>query len=112
MGTTHVHRNTRPVARRSAARADGLDQFNATVEAFSAHHRVALAYLRTGNFDLASVELERMQAAWQEVVTRFGNKRPAEITDQALYTSTLDRHLHAHHGGASRDGPRPARRRP
>jgi len=72
-----------------AARADGLDQFNATVEAFSAHHRVALAYLRTGNLDLASVELERMQAAWQVVVERFGNKRPAEITDQPLYTTTL-----------------------
>ena len=70
-------------------RADGLDQFNATVEAFSSHHRVALAYLRTGNLDLASVELERMHAAWQVVVERFGTRRPAEITDQALYTSTL-----------------------
>jgi len=30
-----------------AAGAQGLDQFNATVEAFSSHHRVALAYLRT-----------------------------------------------------------------
>jgi hypothetical protein len=72
-----------------AARADGLDRFNATVEAFSAHQRVALAYLRTGNLDLASVELERMQAAWQVVMDRFGNQRPAEITDQALYTTTL-----------------------
>jgi hypothetical protein len=73
----------------AAARADGLDQFNATVEAFSSHHRVALAYLRTGNLDLATVELERLHAAWQVVVERFGNRRPAEITDQALYTSTL-----------------------
>jgi hypothetical protein len=72
-----------------AAGAQGLDQFNATVEAFSSHHRVALAYLRTGNLDLASVELERMNAAWQAVVERFGANRPAEIADQALYTATL-----------------------
>src|SRR5262245_15985781 len=73
----------------AAAGAQGLDDFNATVEAFSSHHRVALAYLRTGNLDFASVEVERMNAAWQEVLTRFGNARPAEITDQALFTSTL-----------------------
>jgi hypothetical protein len=72
-----------------AAGAQGLDHFNATVEAFSSHHRVALAYLRTGNLDLASVELERMNAAWQAVVERFGANRPAEIADQALYTTTL-----------------------
>jgi hypothetical protein len=73
----------------AGAYAQGLDEFNATLEGFSAHHRVALAYLRTGNLDLAAVELERMQAAWQVVMDRFATRRPAEITDQALYTSTL-----------------------
>jgi hypothetical protein len=73
----------------AAAAADGLDEFNRAVEGFSSHHRVALAYLRTGNLDLASVELERMNAAWQAVMERFGANRPAEIIDQALYTSTV-----------------------
>jgi hypothetical protein len=72
-----------------AAAAEGLDDFNRAVEAFSSHHRVVLAYLRTGNLDLAAVELERMNAAWQVVTERFGANRPAEIADQALYIATL-----------------------
>jgi hypothetical protein len=73
----------------AAAAAQGLDDFNRTVEGFSSHHRVALAYLRTGSLDLAAVELERMNAAWQIVVERFGANRPAEIADQALYVTTV-----------------------
>jgi hypothetical protein len=76
------------VAARPAA-ADAIDDFNATVEAFSAHHRVALFYLRTGNVDLAAIELERMREAWSAVVDRFGARPPAVITDRALYTLTL-----------------------
>lgn len=69
--------------------ADRLDDFNATVETFSSHHRVALGYLRTGNFDLAAIELERMDGAWRAVVERFGADPPAAITDRVLYTTTL-----------------------
>src|SRR5712691_2068932 len=71
------------------AAADRLDDFNATVETFSSHHRVALGYLRTGNFDLAAIELERMDGAWRAVVERFGADPPAAITDRVLYTTTL-----------------------
>jgi hypothetical protein len=71
------------------AAADALGQFNTAVEEFSAHHRVALFYLRTGNVDLAVVELERMREAWGAVVDRFGARPPAAITDRALYTLTL-----------------------
>jgi hypothetical protein len=71
------------------AAADALGEFNATVEEFSAHHRVALFYLRTGNIDLAVVEIERMREAWGAVVERFGARPPEAITDRALYTLTL-----------------------
>src|SRR3712207_863765 len=43
-----------------AATADELADFNAAVERASSHHRVVLGYLRTGNVDLAMLELERM----------------------------------------------------
>ena len=59
------------------------------MESFSSHHRVALFYLRTGNVDLAAIELERMREAWGAVVDRFGARPPEVITDRALYTLTL-----------------------
>jgi hypothetical protein len=65
-----------------------LDDFNAAVEGFSSNHRVALFYLRTGNIDLAAVELDRMREAWSVVVDRF-SQPPAPITDRVLYTVTL-----------------------
>jgi hypothetical protein len=71
------------------AAAATLEEFNAAVEAFSSHHRVALGYLRTGNTDLAAVEIERMDQAWRAVVERFGGDPPAAITDHVLYTTTL-----------------------
>ena len=69
--------------------ADELDDFNAAVEEFSSHHRVALAYLRTGNVDFAVMELDRMREAWRAVIDGFGGRRPAAIADQTLYTVTL-----------------------
>src|SRR5579875_1729242 len=48
----------------AVARAGELADFNAAVETFSAHNRVAIGYLRAGNRDLAAVELERLRAAW------------------------------------------------
>src|SRR5262249_50858078 len=73
----------------SPVAADELEDFNAAVEEFSSHHRVALGYLRTDNVDFALVELDRMREAWSAVVDRFGPHRPAAITDQVLYTVTL-----------------------
>jgi hypothetical protein len=47
--------------------ADDLGDFNAAVEAAAAHNRIAIGYLRTGNVDLASIELDRLRAAWAQV---------------------------------------------
>lgn len=73
----------------SLVAADDLTDFNAAVEATEAHNRVAIGYLRTGNSDLASLELDRLRAAWSELTKRFAGKRPAAFNDSKLYVTTL-----------------------
>jgi hypothetical protein len=70
----------------SAARADDLADFNAAVEAASAHNRVAIEYLRNGNADLAAIELDRLREAWTKVGE---HKRPAVFAGDALYTVVM-----------------------
>lgn len=70
------------------ARADELADFNAAVENAAAHNRVALGYLRTGNTDLASVEIDRAREAWQAVVAAHG-KPPAVFKDRKRYTTVM-----------------------
>jgi hypothetical protein len=71
------------------ARADQLADFNAAVEGASAHNRVALGYLRTGNNDLASIEIDRARTAWRGFVGGFAGKRPAAFKDVKRYTTVL-----------------------
>lgn len=73
----------------TGARAGDLADFNTAVEAASAHNRVAIGYLRTGNADLASLELDRLREAWGELTARFGAKRPDAFDGNALYGVTL-----------------------
>jgi hypothetical protein len=68
------------------ADADDLDDFNRAVEAAMSHRRVAAEYLRTGNLDLAVLEIEGMREAWGKVSTL---PRPAAFKDQQRYTGTL-----------------------
>jgi len=70
-------------------RADELADFNAAVEAAEAHNRVAIGYLRTGNIDLAALELERLREAWREVGTRYSGNRPAAFKDSKLYVTVM-----------------------
>lgn len=65
--------------------ADDLADFNAAVERAAAHNRVAIGYLRTGNVDLASVELDRLRQAFEQVTAR---KRPA-VFDSKLYVKAM-----------------------
>jgi hypothetical protein len=67
------------------ARADDLADFNAAVESVSAHNRVAIGYLRTGNADLASLELDRLRDSWNRLSERFSGKRPSAFDGNALY---------------------------
>lgn len=68
------------------ARADDLDDFNRAVEAAMSHHRVASGYLRTGNIELATLELDGMREAWAKVSTL---PRPAAFKDKDRYTGTM-----------------------
>ena len=69
-----------------AARADDLSDFNATVEAAESHNRVAIGYLRTGNADLASLELDRLRESWGKVTAE---KRPAVFNGSQTYGTTM-----------------------
>jgi hypothetical protein len=66
--------------------ADDLADFNAAVEAASAHNRVAIGYLRTGNADLASLEIDRLRDNWTRLTERFSGKRPDAFAANALYS--------------------------
>src|SRR5438270_4576027 len=52
-----------------ATHAHDLDDFNRAVEAAMSHRRVAAEYLRTGNLDLAVLEIEGTREAWAKVST-------------------------------------------
>jgi hypothetical protein len=70
----------------AAARADDLDDFNRAVEAAMSHHRVATGYLRTGNIDLATLEIENLREAWGKVSAL---PRPAAFRDAARYNAMV-----------------------
>src|ERR1700730_8760360 len=68
------------------ARAGDLDDFNTAVEAAMSHHRVAAGYLRTGNIDLAALEIDSLRDAWAKVSTL---PRPAAFQNQERYTAIM-----------------------
>lgn len=69
----------------AVARADDLADFNAAMEDAAGHNRVAIGYLRTGNGDLASLELDRLRDSWGRLSARFAGKRPEAFAGNALY---------------------------
>lgn len=69
----------------SPALAGDLADFNAAVEQAESHNRVAIGYLRTGNIDLASLELDRLREAWGTLQQRFADRRPDAFDGVALY---------------------------
>jgi hypothetical protein len=69
--------------------AGTLTQFNAAIERAAAHYRVALGYLRTGNTDLAALEVERMRETWSDVAKDFAQPPPELSKDLKLYRSTM-----------------------
>lgn len=69
--------------------ASTLDDFNGAVEAAMADGRVASSYLRTGNLDLAGVEIDRMRKAWAAVVNKFVKDRPNVFKDANQFNVTM-----------------------
>jgi hypothetical protein len=68
-----------------AAKAGDLADFNAAAEAVASHNRVAIGYLRTGNTDLASLEIDRTREAWGALQQRFGGRRPDFFIGNRVY---------------------------
>ena len=94
-----------------AAKADDLADFNAAVEAAAAHNRVAIGYLRAGNKDLVSLEIDRLRDAWGALQQRFAGHRPqvfdgnhyvTAMTDIAMRLITADMMLKSGHPDAAR----------
>ena len=73
----------------ASAFASEYADFNTAVERVSAHNRVAIGYLRTGNTELASLELDRMRDAWATIASRFGRPPDAFAGNAQLYTTTM-----------------------
>jgi hypothetical protein len=90
-----------------SAWANDLAEFNAAAERVESHNRVALGYLRTGNIDLASIELDRLRNAWTTLNDQFAGKWPAVFrdnnfsvkvrTDISLRLVTADMLLNSNH---------------
>jgi hypothetical protein len=72
-----------------AAGADNLATFNAAIESASAHNRVAIGYLRTGNADLASLEVDRLRDAWIRLTEQFSGHRPDVFAGNPLYNKVF-----------------------
>lgn len=69
--------------------ASTLDEFNVAVEAAMADGRVASSYLRTGNLDLAGVEIDGMRKKWAAVVDKFIKDRPDVFKDENQFKVTM-----------------------
>src|SRR6185295_1823516 len=73
----------------AATRADDVADFNAAAEVASAHLRTAQGYARTGNVELATLALERADAAWRDLVGRSAASPPAPLAGNPLFGTTL-----------------------
>ncbi len=69
--------------------AGDVADFNAAVEEAAAHNRVAIGYLRTGSIDLASLEIDRLRAAWERLNERFAGKRPEIFDGNGYYVVAM-----------------------
>ena len=65
--------------------AGDLDDFNTALENVESHNRVAIGYLRTGNLDLALLEIDRLRESWSALQQRFAGKRPDVFDGNPLY---------------------------
>src|SRR3954468_2684944 len=75
-----------PTLLATPAGAGDLDDFNTATEVAMSHQRVASGYLRTGNIDLAALEIEAMREAWGKISLL---RRPAEFKSEERYTSVV-----------------------
>ena len=71
------------------ASAGDLKAFNEQVAGAYAPYRSAMFYLRTGNPDVAYLDLDAAVTAWQSIVERFGETPPDAFADDQGFSDTL-----------------------
>ena len=74
-----------PGPAKASNKPSDLADFNAAVEAAESHNRVAIGYLRTGNVDLASLEIDRLHESWSVLQQRFAGKPPEAFAGVERY---------------------------
>jgi hypothetical protein len=70
-------------------RASDLATFNAAIETFAAHNRVADGYLRTNMAELAALQIDRMKTAWADITERFAADPPPELKANPRFAPTF-----------------------
>jgi len=70
-------------------RASDIASFNAAIEAFAAHNRVADGYLRTNMAELAALQIDRMKTAWADITERFAADPPPELRANPRFAATF-----------------------
>jgi hypothetical protein len=73
----------------TTAVADNLEAFKAASGEAYRHYRGAVLYLRTGNLDLAALELEDMAQKWDGLTIEFAAAPPDAFADDATWPETL-----------------------
>ena len=70
-------------------RSASIHDFNTKVTNAYAYYREALFLLRTGNPEVASIELEKLANRWEKIIERFGKKPPAIFSRDPQWEKTL-----------------------
>lgn len=72
-----------------SAPADDLEQFTAAVEQAELQYRVALRTLETSGREETAAEVRLFRQAWQQVIDRLDNHRPAQFGGDTSYAATM-----------------------
>src|SRR5262245_58478692 len=71
------------------AAAGALEEFSKAVERAESQYRIALRTLESSGRDETATEVRLFREAWQEVIARLDNNRPAEFEGDESYTATM-----------------------
>ena len=71
------------------ASADDLEEFAVAVERAELQYRMALRTLETAGRDETTAEVALFRQAWQEVIARLDNHRPAQFEGDDSYAATM-----------------------
>jgi hypothetical protein len=71
------------------AAADDLEQFTAALEQAQLQYQVALRTLETSGREQTAAEVRLFRQAWQQVIARLDENRPAQFGTDESYAATM-----------------------